>query len=74
MENSKHSTKEQLASIASLYNSGQSVNDNSKIIGFAEQTQNWIKRFKDGCANEIPEDRKRSGRPNMITRQTLNLN
>ena len=54
MENAKHSTKEQLASIVSLFKSGQSVKAISKIVGLAERTvQKWIKRFKDGGAKEV---------------------
>ena len=51
MENPRHSTKEQLASIVSLCKSGQSVNDISEIVGLAERTvQKWVKRFNDGGA------------------------
>ena len=74
MENPNHSTKEQLTSIVSLFKSGQSVKDISKIVGFAELTiQKWIKRFKDGGAKKVPEHEKRSGRPKMTTQRTLNL-
>lgn len=48
MEHPKHSTQEQLASIVSLYKSGEAVKEISRIVGLAERTvQKWIKRYRE---------------------------
>ena len=59
MENPKHSTKQYLAIIMSLFKSGQSVENISKIVGYAGRTvQKWVKWFKDGGAKKVPEHGK----------------
>ncbi|KAK3891636.1 hypothetical protein Pcinc_004483 [Petrolisthes cinctipes] len=74
MVNSKHSTKEQLASIVSPHKSGQSVKEISRIVGLAERPiQKWIKRYTDGDDDRIPDYGSRSGRPRKTNERTLNI-
>ena len=73
MEHPKHSTQEQLASIVSLYKSGEAVKEISRIVGLAERTvQKWIKRYSEDGGEETPTHGKRSGRPLKITQRTTN--
>ena len=63
----------QIAQIVALHKQGVLTGDIANSVGVSTRSvQRWIKRFKEGGGEEIPEHSQSTGRPRKLTTRNEN--